>query len=389
MTGNSDPSQPAFVPGLELNRGFYEQAVRPILERHFPGLAYSAALIGFGSDVLGFDTPMSRDHMWGPRLQLFLPLEDFERLRLEVDQVLRQELPVAYGGYPTHFSRPDQEGVRLAQRVDHGPVDHLIEIDTIPAYFRRELGIDPNAAIRPVDWLSFQEHRLLSLTGGAVFHDGLDLEPVRRRFRYYPRDVWLYLLSAQWMLISQEEPFLGRTGEAGDDLGSRLVTARLAERVMRLCFLIEKRYAPYSKWFGTAFRRLACYPQIGPPLERALAAGEWREREHWFVQAVQAAAELHNSLCITPPIPAEVSPFHNRPFLVLHSEVFAEACRAAIQDDGLRRLPPYAGSVNQFLVPSSDVLQDVELCRRVACALFDAPGEEPGLPHPNPSNQDP
>jgi hypothetical protein len=36
--------------------------VRPVLDAHFPGLAHSAALIGDGSDVLGFDTPVSRDH---------------------------------------------------------------------------------------------------------------------------------------------------------------------------------------------------------------------------------------------------------------------------------------------------------------------------------------
>ena len=36
----------------------------------------------------------------------------------------------------------------------------------------------------------------------------------------------------------------------------RIVTARMAEKLMRLCFLIERRYAPYSKWFGAAFSRL-------------------------------------------------------------------------------------------------------------------------------------
>ena len=48
-----------FIPGLELARRFYWEAVRPILDADFPGLRHSAALIGAGSEVLGFDTPMS------------------------------------------------------------------------------------------------------------------------------------------------------------------------------------------------------------------------------------------------------------------------------------------------------------------------------------------
>ena len=61
-----------FIPGLELSRLFYAEQVRPLLDASFSGLPHSAALIGWGSDVLGFDTARSTDHNWGPRVQLFL-----------------------------------------------------------------------------------------------------------------------------------------------------------------------------------------------------------------------------------------------------------------------------------------------------------------------------
>ena len=51
-----------FIPGLELASKFYEEAVKPILESVFSALPYSAALIGTGSEVLGFDNAMSADH---------------------------------------------------------------------------------------------------------------------------------------------------------------------------------------------------------------------------------------------------------------------------------------------------------------------------------------
>ena len=46
--------------------------------------------------------------------------------------------------------------------------------------------------------------RLLALTGGKIFHDDLGIEEIRRRFTYYPHDVWLYLMAVQWELIAQE-----------------------------------------------------------------------------------------------------------------------------------------------------------------------------------------
>jgi hypothetical protein len=56
---------------------------------------------------------------------------------------------------------------------------------------------------------------------------------------------------------------MARCGDVGDELGSRLVAARLIEELMRLCFLMEKQYWPYAKWFGTAFSKLACAGRTG------------------------------------------------------------------------------------------------------------------------------
>jgi hypothetical protein len=54
--------------GLELARGHYHDAVAPLVGDR----VHSAALLGWGSDVLGFDTERSTDHGWGPRLQVFV-----------------------------------------------------------------------------------------------------------------------------------------------------------------------------------------------------------------------------------------------------------------------------------------------------------------------------
>lgn len=361
-----------FVPGLKLSELFYREAVKPILDAGFPNLRYSAALIGYGSEVLGFDTPQSTDHHWGPRLILFLAEKDSDILRDAVDAALRTNLPHAFRGYPTNFGPPDEIGVRLMREIDTGPVDHMIELTSVRSFFQRDLGLDLARPIGAIDWLTFSEQRLREATAGAVFHDGLgDLEAVRGRLRYYPRDVWLALLAAQWTRIEEVEAFVGRCGDVGDDLGSRLVAARLVRDLMRLGFLIERTYAPYAKWFGTAFARLACGRRLGSVLRAVLRAEDWRERERHLSRAYAIVAELHNGLGITAPLPSDVSSYHDRPYLVIHAERFAAAIKRAIGDDGLRGIAAELGSVDQFADATAKT-GNPDVCRRLRAVYADA-----------------
>jgi hypothetical protein len=355
---------PPFIPGLQLSELFYQEAVRPLLDRSFPGIAHTAALIGYGSDVIGFDTAQSTDHMWGPRLVLFLPETGFDQQRQQVDAVLRSELPVTFRGYSTHFGSPDEIGVRLMKSIQTGPVDHLVEIVTLPAYIQSYLGFDPGSEIELLDWLTFSEHRLLAVTSGKVFHDELGLNELRRKLSYYPHELWLYLLAAQWAKIGQEEPFVGRTGDVGDELGSQVIAGRLVHALMQLSFLMERCYAPYSKWFGSAFSRLPVAAELGPLLRRVLLAVDWREREGYLVQAYQLVARKHNILGITSAVSEKASWFHERPYLVIHADEFANNIQNAIKDEQVRVLPPFRGSVNQ-LIELTDVVEDIALCRHM------------------------
>src|SRR5262249_25299876 len=152
---------------------YYEEAVCPILEGYAPNLAYSAALIGYGSDVLGYDTVISTDHEWGPRLQLFLDETTYAALANEINQRLSAELPPVFRGYSTGFSERNAEGVRVMEPATSGAVRHHVDIYSAQGFFTRELGVDPNAPLSAIDWLLMPQQRLLGVTSGAVFHDGL------------------------------------------------------------------------------------------------------------------------------------------------------------------------------------------------------------------------
>ncbi len=364
---------PEFIPGLELSRLFYFEAVKPILDAQFPALRYDAALIGYGSEVIGFDTPMSRDHSWGPRVRLFLTADDLAHYREPIDQALRRDLPYSFRGYPTSFVPIPGETVRVLEARSEGEVEHFVWMSTVDDLLRFELAYSWDGdAVAPADWLTFPQHKLRTITQGAVYHSGLgDLDKVRAALHYYPRDLWLYLLAAGWMRISQEEPFMGRTGDVGDDLGSRVIAARLIRDVMMLCFLIERVYAPYPKWFGTGFSKLACAPTLTPIFQRALSAQNWREREQAMSEAYETLAGMTNALAITESLPAKVSSFHNRPYQVIHGEVFAEAIRAQISEPEVRRIADktWIGSLDQF--SDSTDLRDATHLRAALRQLYD------------------
>ena len=340
---------PEFVPGLKLARGFYAEVVAPLLV----GVRHSAARLGWGSDVLGFDDDRSTDHGWGPRLQLFVEEHEAPKLASTLDE----RLPEDYRGWPVRFG------------WDAVPVMHHVEVTSLSSWLVQRIGVDPRAGMSVRDWLVTPQQRLLEVTAGAVFHDGLgQLQAVREALAWYPDELWVWLLGCQWRRLAQEEAFIGRAAERGDDLGSRVVTARLVRDLMRLCFLLARRYAPYSKWLGTAFRELDAHRAIGPALEAALAADGYAAREAALAEAVEEVARRHNALGITGEVDANVRLYYGRPFRVLMSDRFADACFERVSDPLLSALPPI-GSVDQF-VDSTDVLSYPARARR-ARAMYE------------------
>ncbi|REE86130.1 uncharacterized protein DUF4037 [Paenibacillus taihuensis] len=320
------------MQGIELSRRFYNEIIEPIISEYSASNDYAAALIGPGSEVLGFDTEMSQDHDWGPRVCLFLgasyPADAAEELRAR----LEKQAPEGFYGFP----------------VDTG----MTLMTTVEDYVGRRLGLGVNTEIGLLDWLTFPSQTLLELTSGAVFKDGAgQLMELRRKFAYYPDDVWLYLIFCTWQRIGQEEHLMNRAGSAGDELGSAVIGSRMVRDVMNLCFLMERRYAPYPKWFGTAFKQLNCAEQVLPLLLDAQTATSWRTREGAFNRVYRILARMHNDLGLTEtPASEEAAPFFTRPFNVMNGGDIAALLAPRIKDREIRWLAENRpiGSIDQI-----------------------------------------
>lgn len=230
-----------------------------------------------------------------------------------------------------------------------GPVDHRVSVDELGPWLAIQLGVDALAAELTVhDWLSIPQQRLAEVTAGAVFHDGLGtLDAVRRRLAWYPDQVWRHLLACQWQRLSQEEAFVGRCAEVGDELGSAVVAGRLVRDLMRLCLLLSRTYAPYGKWLGSAFARLPVAADLTPSLRGALTATQYADREGHLCDAYEKVGSLQNESGLAEPVAPTSRRYHNRPFLVLHAERFAQALSRTVTDSELRARP-LIGGVDQW-----------------------------------------
>ena len=250
---------------MGLASAFYFDAVAPVVDDVCPGVAYSAARIGRGSEVLGFDDAVSRDHDWGPRLELFFGPMDRDEFGSRLTGELAARLPHTFEGYSTSFGVASDGVDVLVDRADGEPVAHRVEVHEIGAWCDTVLGFDPRHGVGWFDWLATSSHRLAEVTAGAVFHDGLgDLTRLRAALAYYPHDVWLFILASQWHRISQEEAFVARCAQVGDELGATVIAGRLVRDLMRLCLMMSRRYVPYSKWLGTAFGRSGAAAVLTP-----------------------------------------------------------------------------------------------------------------------------
>ncbi len=333
----SDPS----LRGAELARGFYTEAVAPLLDRAMPGLGYAAARLGSGSDVLGLDDARSRDHDWGCRLTLLVDAEAGDQVP-RIRRLLEDKLPERFGGFPVRFPVTWDSSVT-----------HKVDVATVADFAASRLGTDPTRGMSVLDWLTVTGQSVLEVTAGPVFADRTrTLAPARALLGWYPPDVERYVLAAGWQRLCQLMPFLGRTAQAGDELGSRLLSAGLAADVVSLAFLLSRRWAPYPKWRGTVFRSLPVAARLGSLVDDAVAAPGWLEREGALAAACEVLLDVQRERGHPAP-PFAVIPFFSRPYHTVDGAV-PEGLLSGITDPDVARLP-LVGSIEQW-ADSSDVL---------------------------------
>ena len=222
--------------GLALSRGYFSASL-PLLKAAMPDLLNQAAagLAGDGSECLGVDDDISRDHDWGPGFCLWLPDDVLPQLLPRIEAALAT-LADSYEGFPARM-RPE----RRAGRV--GPMG-------IGEFYARHTGF----AAPPETWQQWRaipEAALAACTNGEVFSDVPgQFSAIRNKLlAFYPDDVLRKKLAARCMIMAQAGQYnLPRSLQRGELGAAMLAAARFAEAALSMAFLLNRRYMPFYKW---------------------------------------------------------------------------------------------------------------------------------------------
>ena len=221
------------IKGLTLCQKYYETYGKVLLEtKYHDYLPYMAiGMFGYGSDCLGYDDVISRDHDFGGGFCILLPQDIY-------DQIGRKLL-VDYDQLPKEF----MEVKRLTSKQGQGRVG-VFEMNQ---FFLQFLHHYPQTV---EDWLNMDEQALLNCTNGMIFDDPYGkVTQIRKELAYYPEDIRIKKIARAVAKIAQSGQYnYARCMKRKDVVGAQLALNEFIDQTLSLIYLMNKKYKPYYKW---------------------------------------------------------------------------------------------------------------------------------------------
>lgn len=241
------------MKGLELAESFYNEYGLPMLKKDFPELLprIAAGLTGEGSECLGYDDDISRDHDFEHGFCLFLTDGDLEKYGFKLMR--------AYNKLPREYKGIKKLGINPAGGARHG-------VFSINEFYSRILGRVP---VSLSDWLHVPPYALKTATSGKVFTDNLgEFTKVREYLKKgYPEDVRLKKLAANAMAMSQDGQYNYFRCVSRNERGAAAFALNSFVRsAVSTVYLLNKEYEPFYKWSFRGMRELPLLYDIEEPL---------------------------------------------------------------------------------------------------------------------------
>ena len=235
--------------GLEIAKAFYHEYGEPMLREKFPEILpfMAVGLLGRGSECLGFDDEVSRDHDFEPGFCVFLPGEEI------VDRRTAFLLERAYAGLPKEFM-----GLRRAVISPVGGARHGV---LRTAEFMTDLVGSSDGRLDLTGWMTVPDHALTEALSGEIFTDPYgEVTAIRERLRRQPVDVKRKKLAGHLLLMGQSGQYnYKRCLAHGETAAAQLAVTEFVKSTMSVVFLLNNTYQPYYKW---SFRAMRALPRL-------------------------------------------------------------------------------------------------------------------------------
>ena len=300
------------MKGLDIAHAFWHTWGQPFLAAEFPELSGRVAAGRIlGSDVIGADDEISRDHNWGPQFSLFLSAEDYAACGMALSEIMNAAAPNPWQGH------------RLA-----GGGDKSVEVAAIPGWFEDLLGI-AQPPQRPEDWRPLQEPAkesiLYFLRHAAIWADGTgEFTGWRTALAHYPEAIHYQRLAEECFRVWQhgEYNFVQRMSKRRDPLAIAICLGEFTRGVMQLQLLLQGEFVPYWKWLAFAFRQL---PEAAPYVPLLEVLNTTADLDTQVNLVLEVSALTHAQLLTSGAVTGEGATPGLLPLLNDHIELKAHA----------------------------------------------------------------
>ena len=250
------------MKGLELCKNYYLTYGKPMLENEFPEVKdrIAAGLVGEGSECLGFDDEISRDHDFEPGFCLWLTEEDERKFGFRLSR--------AYARLPKEFMGAKRQNFSPLGGDRHG-------VFVIGAFYSKLLG-SPHAPDTVSGWLHTPEHCLATASSGEVWDDPLGTFSEIRSvlLRGYPEDIRRKKLAARAAAMAQSGQYnFSRCISRGENGAAQLAVFDFVKNAVHTVYLLNGKYAPYYKWIFKGMRDLPVLSSLEDPLSFLIETG--------------------------------------------------------------------------------------------------------------------
>lgn len=250
------------MKGIELSEKFYFEYGEPMLRERFPEILpfLAAGIAGSGSECLGFDDEVSRDHDFEAGFCIFLPDESI------VDRKTEFALERAYSKLPKEFM-----GVK---RGELSPVGgNRRGVIRLSEFLKQRTGHE-DGELALYEWFSLPEQSLAEVTGGKVFFDGSGcFTDIRRKLEYFPEEIKLKKLAGELLIMGQAGQYnYARCLSRNDSAAAQLAVFEFVKSALHVIFLLNKKYLPYYKWSFRALKELPRLSELYEPLEYLISS---------------------------------------------------------------------------------------------------------------------
>lgn len=210
-----------YLSGLDISEIFYENKVKPLLDTKYKDLKLCVGLFGEGSECLGYDDYISKDHDFGEGVVILLSKENYER-----------------------YGKSLKEDYEALQSNRNTIANNRVGVFCIDDYLNHYMPF-----LNENDYYIYDDYYFLNITNGKIFMDSDGtFSKIRSQYQYFPMHIYKNKLRMTLHDLCQMGQYNYIRMKNRDEVSSKIILYKFIDACIYMSYLLERKYQPYYKW---------------------------------------------------------------------------------------------------------------------------------------------